>query len=110
MEEIRFLTCGDCAVTVAFAQEIREDTNRKIRFLAERLQKAGIHGLLETVPTYCSLTVYYEPLVLPRRKLERLIVHQLSSYRADSAEKSGSLRYPSATRENSRRIWRMCAA
>lgn len=86
MDEIRFLTCGDCAVTVAFAQEIREDTNRKIRYLAERLQKAGIHGLLETVPTYCSLTVYYEPLVLPRRKLEKLIAHQLSSYRADTAE------------------------
>ena len=86
MDEIRFLTCGDCAVTVAFAQEIREDTNRKIRYLAERLQKAGIHGLLETVPTYCSLTVYYEPLILPRRKLEKLIAHQLSAYRADTAE------------------------
>ena len=86
MDEIKFLTCGDCAVTVAFAQEIREDTNRKIRYLAERLQKAGIHGLLETVPTYCSLTVYYEPLVLPRRKLEKLIAHQLSAYRADTVE------------------------
>ena len=86
MEEVRFLTCGDCAVTVAFRQEIREDTNRKIRYLAQKLQNSGIHGLLETVPTYCSLTVYYEPLVLPRRKLERLILHQLSSYRADCAE------------------------
>lgn len=94
MDEIRFLTCGDCAVTVAFAQEIREDTNRKIRYLAERLQKAGIHGLLETVPTYCSLTVYYEPLVLPRKKLEKLIAHQLSSYRADTAEKKRVFEIP----------------
>ena len=50
MEEVRFLTCGDCAVTVAFRQEIREDTNRKIRYLAQKLQNSGIHGLLETVP------------------------------------------------------------
>lgn len=94
MEKVRFLTCGDCAVTVAFAQEIRADTNRKIRYLAERLQKAGIHGLLETVPTYCSLTVYYEPLVLPRRKLERLILHHLSSYRDDTAEKKRVFEIP----------------
>ena len=57
MEEVRFLPCRDCALTVAFTQEMREDTNRKIRYLADKLQKAGIHGLLETVPTYCSLTV-----------------------------------------------------
>lgn len=94
MEEVRFLTCGDCAITVAFAQEIREDTNRTIRYLAERLQKAGVHGLLETVPTYCSLTVYYEPLILPRKKLERLILHQLSSYRADTAEKKRVFEIP----------------
>ncbi|MGM9549098.1 MAG: 5-oxoprolinase subunit PxpB [Faecousia sp.] len=81
MEQVKFLTCGDCAVTVAFPQEIREETNRMIRFLAARIQSAGIHGVQETVPTFCSLTVYYEPLVLPRKKLERHILHLLASYR-----------------------------
>ena len=94
MEEVKFLPCGDCALTVAFAQEIREDTNRKIRFLGEKLQNAGIHGLLETVPTYCSLTVYYEPLVLPRKKLQRLISQQLSSFRPDTAEKKRIFEIP----------------
>ena len=94
MEEVRFLTCGDCAITVAFRQEIREDTNRKIRYLAEKLQKANIHGLLETVPTYCSLTVYYEPLVLPRKKLEKLILHQLSTYREGTAGKKRVFEIP----------------
>ena len=87
MEDVKFLTCGDCAVTVAFRQEIREDTNRKIRYLAEKLQNAGIHVLLETVPTYCSLTVYYEPLVLSRRKLEQQVLRFLSAYRPDTARK-----------------------
>ena len=94
MEEVRFLTCGDCAITVAFRQEIREDTNRKIRYLAEKLQKANIHGLLETVPTYCSLTVYYEPLVLPRKKLEKVILHQLSTYREGTAGKKRVFEIP----------------
>lgn len=94
MEEVRFLTCGDCAVTVAFAQEIREDTNRKIRYLAKKLQNAGIHGLQETVPTYCSLTVYYEPLVLSRRKLEHQILHFLAAYQPDTAEKKRIFQIP----------------
>lgn len=94
MEEVRFLTCGDCAVTVAFAQEIREDTNRKIRHLAKKLQNAGIHGLQETVPTYCSLTVYYEPLVLSRRKLEHQILHFLAAYQPDTAEKKRIFQIP----------------
>ena len=94
MEEVRFLTCGDCAITVAFRQEIREETNQKIRYLAEKLQKANIHGLLETVPTYCSLTVYYEPLILPRKKLEKMILHQLSSYREDTAERKRVFEIP----------------
>ena len=94
MEEVRFLTCGDCAVTVAFRQEIREDTNRKIRYLAAKLRSAGIHGLLETVPTYCSLTVYYEPLILSRRKLEHQILHFLAAYRPDTAEKKRIFQIP----------------
>ena len=94
MEEVKFLTCGDCAVTVAFRQEIREDTNRKIRYLAEKLQNAGIHGLLETVPTYCSLTVYYEPLVLSRRKLEQQVLRFLSAYRPDTAGKKRVFEIP----------------
>ena len=94
MEDVKFLTCGDCAVTVAFRQEIREDTNRKILYLAEKLQNAGIHGLLETVPTYCSLTVYYEPLVLSRRKLEQQVLRFLSAYRPDTAGKKRVFEIP----------------
>ena len=94
MEEVRFLTCGDCAVTVAFPQEIREETNRRIRFLAAEIQNAGIRGLRETVPTFCSLTVYFEPLVLPRRKLERLILRLLASYREGEAGQKRVFRIP----------------
>lgn len=94
MEEVKFLTCGDCAVTVAFQQDIREDTNREIRYLAEKLQKSGIHGLLETVPTYCSLTVYYEPLALPRRKLEHQVLRFLSVYRPDTAGEKRTFEIP----------------
>lgn len=94
MDDIRFLPCGDCAVTVAFPQEIREDTNRKIRFLAERLKTARIRGLRETVPTFCSLTVYYDPLALSAGKLEKHVRGLLSRYREDAAGAGRVFRIP----------------
>ena len=81
MEQVKFLSCGDCAVTVAFAQEIREDTNRKIRFLAVGIQSLSIRGVLETVPTFCSITVYFDPLVTSRKKLEKQVLHMLEYYK-----------------------------
>ena len=86
MEQIRFLPCGDCAVTVAFPQEIREDTNRKIRFLDTRIRELSLRGVSETVPAFCSLTVYFNPLVLSRKKLEKHIRKLLDTYRTNGAE------------------------
>ena len=34
MEEIKFLPCGDSAVTVEFSRAVSEDVNAKIRYLA----------------------------------------------------------------------------
>ena len=81
MNDIQFLPCGDCALTVAFPQEIQESTNRKLRFLSERLRAARLRGLRETVSAYCALTVYYEPLLLSRERLEKTILRILRRYR-----------------------------
>lgn len=88
MEQIRFLPCGDCAVTVAFFQEISEKTNRMIRFLASRIKSDTIRGVSECVPTFCSMTIYYDPLVISRKKLEKRVRGLLDSYReSDSSKK-----------------------
>lgn len=94
MEQVRFLSCGDCAVTVAFPQELSPRISREIRFLADRIQSAGIRGIRETVPAFCSLTVYYEPLVLSRRRLEKHVLHLLSTYREDSRAGKRIFRIP----------------
>ncbi len=87
MEQIRFLPCGDCAVTVAFPQEIQEDTNRKLRYLAARISDAGIRGVRECVPTFCSMTVYFDSLIISSRKLESHIRKLLGAYREDTADR-----------------------
>lgn len=85
MEEVKFLPCGDSAVTVAFPQEIREDTNRKLRYLAGRLQNARLRGLRECVPTFCSLTVYFDPLTLSPARLEAYVRRVLGGYQESAA-------------------------
>ena len=85
MAEIRFLSCGDSAITVEFAKEMSEETNRKIRFLASEIERKGIKGVKETVPAFVSMTVYFDPFVISGKKLEKKILKIIKSYKESSA-------------------------
>lgn len=86
-EQIRFLACGDSAITVEFSKEMNEETNRKIRFLAAKLNSKSIRGIRESVPTFCSITVYFDPFVISAGKIKRKILKIIKSYQEGSAEK-----------------------
>lgn len=85
-QSIRFLPCGDSAVTVELSQEMNEATNRKIRFLAERISGGKVRGIRECVPTFCSLTVYFDPLVISAKAVERKITKFIKSYKEGAGE------------------------
>jgi inhibitor of KinA len=70
MVDYRILTAGDTAIVVEFGDNIDRGLNAIVLALARRLDGCGIAGLNETVPTFRSLTVFYEPLVLSRTTLE----------------------------------------
>ncbi len=73
----RFLPAGDSALTVEFGNRIAIPLNRKVRALALAIEKAALPGVIEVVPTYRSLTIYYGPLSLSladlRREVEGLL-------------------------------------
>jgi len=52
---------GDQAVTVEFADSIDEAVNARVIALADALEAQPVAGIVETVPTYRSLLVYYDP-------------------------------------------------
>ena len=64
MSEVRFLLTGDTSLTVEFGNEISEEINAKIRAFNIALGQSGIKGIVETVPTYRSLMVHYDPGVI----------------------------------------------
>ena len=55
---------GDSALNLEFAHAISAETSAKIRMAADNLTADPIRGITELVPTFCSLMVYYNPLVV----------------------------------------------
>jgi inhibitor of KinA len=55
---------GDLAVVLSFGKEINEKTNRQIQLFVSKLEKEKIIGIIEWVPAYTSLTIYYQPEII----------------------------------------------
>jgi len=94
MDEIRFLPCGDSAVTLSFSREIKEEVNQRIRQLVIRIQEANICGVSETVPTFSSLTVYFDPLVISRKELDKRLSLLISEEKHEKKEKKRIFQIP----------------
>jgi KipI family sensor histidine kinase inhibitor len=57
----RFLPLGDRALCIELGDSISEATNRWVHGLSREIGSLGARGVLEVVPTYRSLVVYYDP-------------------------------------------------
>ncbi|OLP54962.1 allophanate hydrolase [Rhizobium rhizosphaerae] len=79
----RLAASGDRAVVIELSDEISEETNRRVVALAEDLDRHPIAGVVETVPTYRSLLVSYDPLILRGRDLRSLLLQRLATMRID---------------------------
>ncbi|MBL8670426.1 MAG: carboxyltransferase domain-containing protein, partial [Alphaproteobacteria bacterium] len=68
----RFLAAGDRALVVEFGDVIDEALNAAVMALDARLQALALPGLQEVVPTYRSVMIHYDPLVLPAARLQAI--------------------------------------
>jgi KipI family sensor histidine kinase inhibitor len=73
---LRILLCGDSAVTVEFGDHVDRAVSASVLHLDTLVRAAGLPGVVETVPTFRSLTVHYDPLATAPavliRELEKL--------------------------------------
>ncbi len=58
----RLLPSGDSAITVEFSRDIDDAANQLVLALDRAVAREAIGGITETVPTYRSLLVHYDPL------------------------------------------------
>lgn len=61
-EKARFLPAGDRSLIIEFGDSISPEINKKIRNMYLSIEKSGLKGILEMVPTYRSLLVSYDPI------------------------------------------------
>ena len=85
MEKVRFLPCGDQAVTVEWGSTIDEHINRQVHAFARKVEALSHPAITEVVPTYRSATVHYRPEVLSYEELKHLLA-PLAQGSAEEAE------------------------
>ncbi len=90
----RFLPSGDTALVVEFGDRIDRRLSAAVIGLAERIRVADLGGITETVPTFRSLLVHFDPLATSAERL----AGQISGLIGDSAAAQAS-----------KRLWRIPA-
>ena len=67
---VRFLPAGDTALVVEFGDTVDRAISDRVLALADRLQGRAISGLVEVVPTFRSLMIHFDPLVIGADEME----------------------------------------
>jgi KipI family sensor histidine kinase inhibitor len=62
---------GNRGLLLEFGDEISHEVNDRVRRMALAIRSEAIEGIIETVPTYRSLLVIYNPLTLPLDQLKK---------------------------------------
>jgi KipI family sensor histidine kinase inhibitor len=89
----RLLPSGDSAITVEFSRNIDDAANRRVLALDRAMASEPVAGVTETVPTYRSLLVHYDPVQIGFVELgEKLVA--LAQRPTPSAAKTRRWRIP----------------
>ncbi len=91
----RLLPSGDSAITVEFSRKIDDEANRRVLALDRTLAQEPVAGVTETVPTYRSLLVHYDPTQIDFPTLGRKLA-QLAERPMSASERSRLWRVPVA--------------
>lgn len=82
MTSPRFLNLGDSALTVEFGDRIEEQLVETVAAFDRRLnrvmEQGELRGVVETIPTYRSLTVIFDPLRISREQLQQRLLDLLA--------------------------------
>jgi inhibitor of KinA len=60
---------GDLAIRICFGEEISESIHKRIHQFTSMLDVSKIHGIVEWVPAYNSVAIYYHPEMISYQKL-----------------------------------------
>lgn len=86
------LPAGERGLVVEMGNVISPRVNGRVQRLAKRLSRRNLEGVIEVVPTYCSLLVTFDPLTLERSQLGEVIDRILAAETVAEAEQKREVR------------------
>jgi KipI family sensor histidine kinase inhibitor len=60
----RILYAGDSCLVVEFGNSIDMELNARVQAMRSKIEKRPFHGFIEAIPTYRSLSVCFDPLLV----------------------------------------------
>ena len=86
----RFLAAGDTALVVELGDTVDRKISAQVLALSDKVEAAGIPGVVETVPTFRSLMVHYDPLLTSQARVQAAVLPILATI-GDATSKPGRL-------------------
>ncbi|MGN0413373.1 MAG: 5-oxoprolinase subunit PxpB [Lachnospiraceae bacterium] len=94
MTNVKFFPTGDHAMVVEFGSIIAENINQKVHALAGWIEEKQIEGVVELLPTFRSLMIYYDCHVVSFEQLKRKVSEFDDTKVSSGAEKKKIIKVP----------------
>lgn len=72
-DSAKYLPAGDSSIIMEFGNSISPEINTKIRNVVKKIETSPIKGITELLPTYRSIQIMYNPLVVEYNNLLDLL-------------------------------------
>ncbi|WP_010531691.1 5-oxoprolinase subunit PxpB [Lentibacillus jeotgali] len=69
---------GDAAIRIKFNEDVTPTLNRKIRSFCRRLSHQAVEAIIEWVPSFDSVTVYYSPYHMSYETIRNMLLELAS--------------------------------
>jgi inhibitor of KinA len=90
----RLLPLGDSALLVHFGDEIDTGVNQRVHALDALLQTDKPEGVIETVPAYGTLLLYYDPLMLTYAEASDWVSKEMERVQSANSRKPRRIEVP----------------
>jgi len=74
---------GDSALTIDFGNVINEEINKKVISLFNYLQQHPLNGMIEAIPAYSSLTIFYNVFLVKQKNSDDTTAYEFMKSNAE---------------------------
>lgn len=87
LREIKMLVASEYGLVVEFGTVITPTINALAQYLTRLLNSKPITGVIEVIPTYCSVMIHFDPLCITRCLLSQLIREMLNNIKLQDLQR-----------------------